>query len=317
MEKIIEVKALSKHFKTKKGLTVKAVDEVDFFLEKGKTLAIVGESGSGKTTLGKTLLKIYEPTGGRIYFEGKDITNYSKDKMKELRANLQMVFQDPTSSLNPRKSIGNIISLPLKIHTRMTKKEIKEKVIWLLEQVDLSPAFYSRYPNALSGGQKQRVGIARALALNPKLIVLDEPTASLDVSVQAKILTLLEELKNRFGLSYIYITHDLGVVRNMADFTLVMYLGRVMEYASTEELFRNPLHPYTVALLSSIPTIMDEEKSTIPYEITLSGDIPSLTEIPDYCRFYSRCYKKEKECMEKEPELREMLSGHWVRCIRV
>ncbi len=317
MEKIIEVKFLSKYFKTKKGLAIKAVDEVDFSLEEGKTLAIVGESGSGKTTLGKTILKIYEPTSGKIYFQGKDITRYSKREMKKLRAKLQMVFQDPTSSLNPRKTIGDIISLPLRIHTNMAKTEIKERVIWLLEQVDLSSRFYSRYPNALSGGQKQRVGIARALALNPKLIVLDEPTASLDVSVQAKILSLLEELKDKFKLSYIYITHDLGVVRNIADFTIVMYLGRVMEYAPTEEIFNNPLHPYTVALLSSIPTITEEEKNVIPYEVTLSGDIPSLTEIPPYCRFYSRCYKRKDRCMEAEPILREVLKGHWVRCIEV
>ncbi len=317
MEKIVEVKSLSKYFKTKKGLVIKAVDEVDFSLEEGKTLAIVGESGSGKTTLGKTILKIYEPTSGKIYFQGKDITRYSKGEMKKLRAKLQMVFQDPTSSLNPRKTIGDIISLPLRIHTNMPKTEIKERVIWLLEQVDLSSQFYSRYPNALSGGQKQRVGIARALALNPKLIVLDEPTASLDVSVQAKILSLLEELKDKFKLSYIYITHDLGVVRNIADFTIVMYLGRVMEYAPTEEIFSNPLHPYTVALLSSIPTVTEEEKNVIPYEVTLSGDIPSLTEIPPYCRFYSRCYKRKDRCMEAEPILKEVSKGHWVRCIEV
>ncbi len=317
MEKIIEVKSLKKYFKTEKGHLIKAVDNVDFYLEKGKTLAIVGESGSGKTTLGKTILKIYEPTGGNIYFEGKDITDYSKEEMKKLRAELQMVFQDPTSSLNPRKSIGDIISLPLRIHTDMSKSQIKEKVIWLLEQVDLSPAFYTRYPNALSGGQKQRVGIARALALNPKLIVLDEPTASLDVSVQAKILALLEELKEKFNLSYIYITHDLGVVRNMADFTIVMYLGQVMEYAPTDELFRKPLHPYTVALLSSIPTVTEEEKRVIPYEVTLSGEIPSLTEIPNYCRFFSRCYKRSKKCKEEMPTLREVSKNHWVRCIEI
>ncbi len=317
MKKIIEAKELSKYFKTKKDIMIKAVDEVSFSLEEGKTLAIVGESGSGKTTLGKTLIKIYEPTKGKIFFDGEDITNYSKDKMKRLRAKIQMVFQDPTSSLNPRKSIGDIISLPLRIHTHMSKKQIKEKVLWLLEQVDLSAAFYSRYPNALSGGQKQRIGIARALALNPKLIILDEPTASLDVSVQAKILSLLEDLKEKFNLSYIYITHDLGVVRNMADFTIVMYLGRVMEYAKTDELFKNPLHPYTIALLSSIPTVSEEEKSVIPYEITLKGEIPSLTEIPNYCRFYSRCYKRTEKCTKREPTLRMLSEEHWVRCIEI
>ncbi len=297
-----------------KKTVIKAVNGVDVGVRRRETLAIVGESGSGKTTLGKVLMRIYEPTEGKIWFEGNEISTVNGSKLKAYRKYMQMVFQDPTSSLNPRKRIFDIISLPLKAHFNMSKRERLQRVRELLNKVDLPEDFIYRYPNALSGGQKQRVGIARALALNPKLIVLDEPTSALDVSVQAKILTLLTQLKEQFDLTYIFISHDLSVVKNISDKIVVMYLGYIMESASTEEIFNNPYHPYTKALLSAIPTVTDEERKIIPEEITLQGDIPSPSHIPQGCPFYSRCQERMDICKIKRPRILQIKEGHYVRC---
>jgi len=296
-------------------ITVRAVDRCTVDLNQGDILAVVGESGSGKTTLGQTIARIIDPTGGRVWFGGREITGVQGQDLKALRREIQMVFQDPGSSLNPRHRIDDIIALPLKIHQDLSRTERRERVEELLHLVQLPAELMPRYPHALSGGQKQRVGIARALALNPKLVVLDEPTSALDVSVQAKILHLLKELQNRLGLTYLLITHNLSIVKNFSDKIMVMYLGRIVEMAPTEVLFANPLHPYTRALLSATPVITEEERKQIPAEITLEGEIPSPVNVPRTCAFYSRCQEKKSSCGEaNNPELEEVESGHWVRC---
>lgn len=316
---LMKVEGLSKYFFRKgdlrRAVVIKAVDGADLDLRYGETLAIVGESGSGKTTLGKTMIRIYKPTSGRIWFEGKEISSIDGNGLRPYRRYMQMVFQDPTSALNPRKTVLDIISLPLRVFQRdLSRSERRERVKELLEMVELPADFLYRYPHALSGGQKQRVGIARALALNPKLIVLDEPTSALDVSVQAKILSLLERLREQLKLTYIYISHDLSVVKNISDRMVVMYLGRIVEAASTDELFKSPLHPYTKALLSAIPVVTAKEGEMIPEEITLTGEIPSPSDVPSGCVFASRCEKRREICNLKNPSMIEIGEGHWVKC---
>jgi oligopeptide/dipeptide ABC transporter ATP-binding protein len=319
-ELLLRTQGLCKYFYVDGGWwgrgvrVVHAVDRVDLQVQRGETLALVGESGSGKTTLGKTLMRIYTPTAGKIWLEERDIAGLPRRQLQTVRQHVQMVFQDPTSSLNPRRTVFDAIALPLQIHARPARLELRRRVDELLQAVDLPEAFLSRYPHTLSGGQKQRVGIARALAPHPKLIVLDEPTSALDVSVQAKILELLLELKTRYQLTYIYISHDLSVVRNIAERTIVMYLGRVVEIAATDTLFRNPLHPYTRALLSAIPVVSISEQALIPEEITLQGEVPSPINVSPLCGFRSRCPKKFSACDQEPPAMIQLNQGQYVRC---
>lgn len=298
-----------------KKTTIKAVDGVDIEVRKGQIVAIIGESGCGKTTLAYTLARLYHPSAGEIWFDGEDITNFKEADLKRIRRKMQMVFQDPGSSLNPRQKIESIIALPVKIHFNLSKVEIMKRVTELLDLVHLPRDMALRHPPALSGGEKQRVGIARALASNPKLIILDEPTSSLDVSVQAKILHLLRELQQHLQLTYLLVTHNLSLGKNLADQTVVMYLGRIVEKADTETIFRNPAHPYTKALLSAIPVITQKEKCLIPEEIILEGELPSAENIPRNCSFLSRCQEKKPYCKESlEPDLKEVGDNHFVRC---
>ena len=318
----MKTEGLCKYFFRDSGLlrreqkVLKAVHTADLEVKHGETLALVGESGSGKTTLGKTMIRIYKPTKGKIWFEGDEICSVEGDRLRHYRRYMQMVFQDPTSALNPRKTVLAIISLPLRIYQGLSRAKRRQRVKELLEMVELPGDFLYRYPHALSGGEKQRVGIARALALNPKLIVLDEPTSALDVSVQAKILALLQRLRREFQLTYIYISHDLSVVKNTSDRTVVMYLGQIMESALTDDLFKSPLHPYTRALLSAIPIISAEEQEVIPEEITLVGEIPSPLEVPPGCNFVSRCQEKMPICETDEPPLAKVGNDHYVWCHR-
>jgi oligopeptide/dipeptide ABC transporter ATP-binding protein len=319
---MLSVKNLHKTFLGKrKGLsrarvdTIKAVNGVDLKVRRGETHALVGESGSGKTTLGKTAIRIYSPTNGAIMFDGRDITHLSGQELKAFRREAQMMFQDPTSSLNPRKSVFATISLPLNIYGNMSRRQRKLRIEELLATVELPRAFRYRYPYSLSGGQKQRVGLARALATQPSLIVLDEPTSALDVSVQAKILSLLANLQQEHELTYLYITHDLAIVRNIATTTSVMYLGRIVERAKTENLFTKPRHPYTKALLSAIPIISETENRYKPVEVTLEGDIPSPSNIPKHCGFFSRCQERLPECKQVDPALVRLENDHWARCL--
>ena len=319
---LMKMEGLCKYFFRDSGLlgrgqkVIKAVDTVDLEVKHGETMALAGESGSGKTTLGKTMIRIYKPTKGKLWFDGDEISSIDGNRLRHYRRYMQMVFQDPTSALNPRKTVLDIISLPLRIYQDLSRAERRERVKELLEMVELPADFLYRYPHALSGGQKQRVGIARALALNPKLIVLDEPTSALDVSVQAKILALLDRLREQFQLTYIYISHDLSVVKNISDRTVVMYLGQIMETALTDDLFKSPLHPYTRALLSAIPIISAEEQEVIPEEITLTGEIPSPLDVPPGCNFISRCQEKMDICDEEEPPLAKVGNDHYIRCHR-
>ena len=314
--------ALVKYFPVTAGLLrwkvgdVKAVDGVSLTLEEGRTLALVGETGSGKTTLGRLLIRLLAPTGGRIEFDGRDITKLGERDLRPVRAQMQMVFQNPASSLNPRRRVKDIIAEPLTVHGVGTPVQRLRMVGELLELVEL-PAkdFLFRYPHVLSGGQRQRVAIARALALHPKLIVLDEPTSALDVSVQAKIIALLRRLQREFKLTYLFISHDLSLVRNVAETVAVMYLGKIVELAPAETLFDRPSHPYTRALLSAIPTVSDEEAALIPEKIVLKGEIPSAARVPSGCAFHPRCYARIDGCDRIVPELISIGDGHLVRCI--
>lgn len=317
---ILRAQGLCKYFYRNGGWwgrsakVIQAVNQVDLEVHRGETLALVGESGSGKTTLGKTLIRIYKPTQGRIWFEDREISSIDGKALRSLRKHMQMVFQDPASSLNPRRTVFEAVALPLKIHQRLSRRAIRHRVRELLEAVDLPEEFIYRYPHQLSGGQKQRVGIARALATTPRLVVLDEPTSALDVSVQAKLLELLMQLREQFKLIYIYISHDLSVVRNIADRMVAMYLGRIVEVAPTEELFCNPLHPYTKALLSAIPVISAEEQELIPEEITLEGEVPSPINVSPLCVFLSRCPQKIPICNEEPTPMIRIGGGHYVCC---
>ena len=296
-------------------IVIRAVDQCSLRIKKGSTFCLVGESGSGKTTLARTIARIYNATSGSIRYHGRDVTNLADEELKAYRRQIQMVFQDPSSSLNPRQSIETIISLPMKVHGQGSRVQRKERVAHLLNLVQLPTELMPRYPHAISGGQKQRIGIARALAPDPDVVLLDEPTSALDVSVQAKILDLLTSLQTRLGLTYLLITHNLSIVRNLADHIAVMYSGQIVESGTAEHIFGNPLHPYTRALLSAIPVVTEEERRQIPAEITLEGDVPSPADIRTKCDFYSRCQEKIPACDQGlPPGLREISPGHWADC---
>ena len=312
-DNILEVRGLTKYFKTNHGM-LHAVDDVSFTVERGKTLGIVGESGCGKSTTGYCLLRLVEPTGGEIIFDGEDISKKSVKEMRKLRQQMQIVFQDPYSSLNPNKTVLETISEPIRIHKLLTdEQEIEARVLELMETVGLAERLINSYPHELDGGRRQRVGIARALAMNPKFIVCDEPVSALDVSIQAQILNLMKQLQKELGLTYIFITHDLSVVNHFSDDIAVMYLGKMVEKAPAEELFANPLHPYTKALLSAIPIPQLGKKKE---RILLKGEISSPIEPEDVCRFQKRCYTADcAKCAAKcAPELREVSPGHFVAC---
>ncbi|MGB3964339.1 MAG: ABC transporter ATP-binding protein, partial [Tepidanaerobacteraceae bacterium] len=295
-ETMIEVKNLKKYFKTRRGM-LQAVDDVSFSVEKGKTLGLVGESGCGKSTTGRVILRLIEPTAGKIIFNGRDITGISKRELRELRKEMQIIFQDPYSSLDPRMTVNQIISEPIELNNLIKdKREMERRVLELMETVGLAERLINTYPHELDGGRRQRVGIARALALNPKFIVCDEPVSALDVSIQAQILNLLGKLKKQFGLTYLFITHDLAVVNHFADEIAVMYLGKIVEKAEAEELFVNPLHPYTKALISAIPT--PDVSSRNKKRIILKGEVTSPINMPDQCRFAKRCMYVDSKCWE-------------------
>jgi len=316
---LLKVEELVKYFPIKSGILgrvvgyVKAVDNVSFEINENTIFALVGESGSGKTTVAKCILKLYEPTRGRILFAGKDVVKMKGEELKWYRRNVQAVFQNPFLSLNPRMKVFDIVAEPFKAHTDMDREEIRENVEKLLERVGLPGELMRRYPYDLSGGQAQRVAIARAIALQPKLVILDEPTSALDVSVQAQILNLLEELRRELKLSYLLISHDLSVVRYISDYVAVMYLGKIVEYAPTEELFNNPLHPYTRALLSAVPE-PDPRLKKLRKRISLPGEPPSAINPPKGCRLHPRCPQATSICREKEPPLFNMGKEHFVRC---
>jgi len=310
---ILEVKNLTKHFNTKRGL-LHAVDGVSFTLERGKTLGLVGESGCGKSTTGRTILRLIEPTAGETIFEGTDVNKLNASQLRHARKDMQLIFQDPYSSLDPRKTVSQIIAEPLQANKIFkTKEEIEARVEELMATVGLAPRLFNTYPHELDGGRRQRIGIARALAMDPKFIICDEPVSALDVSIQAQILNLLKELQEERGLSYIFITHDLSVVNHFSDDIAVMYLGKIVEKAPSEELFANPVHPYTQALLSAIPVPEIGEKRE---RIIIKGEITSPINPPDECRFYKRCNYACDKC-KSLPELQEIKPGHFVACHRI
>jgi oligopeptide/dipeptide ABC transporter ATP-binding protein len=316
---LLEVKHLKKYFPIRKGLLqrevarVHAVDDVSFAVRAGETLGLVGESGCGKSTLGRTIVRLLEPTSGQIGFRGRAIESLGAGKLRPLRREMQMVFQDPYASLNPRKRVGSIVGDPLKIHGIGDAKARKAQVEQLLETVGLSPEHFNRFPHEFSGGQRQRIGIARALALRPKLIVADEPVSALDVSIQAQMLNLLEELQEEFNLTYIFIAHDLGVVRHVSDRIAVMYLGKLVEVSPAEELYERPIMPYTEALLSAVP-IPDPDLARARERIVLEGDVPSPINPPSGCRFHPRCRYATQVCKEVEPPLADYGNGHLAAC---
>ena len=312
-DKLLEVRNLKKYFKTARG-TVHAVDDVSFDIERGKTLGIVGESGCGKSTTGRCLLRLIEPTAGEVYFEGRDICKLSTGEMKKLRKDMQIIFQDPYSSLNPRKTVMEIISEPLKLNKiipNATKADIEKRVLQLMDTVGLAERLINTYPHELDGGRRQRIGVARALAVEPKFIVCDEPVSALDVSIQAQILNLLKKLQKEMGLTYIFITHDLSVVNHFSDDIVVMYLGQVVEKAPAEELFENPMHPYTKALLSAI---LVPEVGGNKERIRLRGEVSSPLDPPDECRFAKRCNYICGTCRQETPPLIEVRPNHFVAC---
>lgn len=310
-DKILEVRGLKKYFKTPSGM-LHAVDDVSFTIEKGKTLGIVGESGCGKSTTGRCILRLIEPTAGQVVFNGVDISVLSKSEMRKMRKEMQIVFQDPFSSLDPRKTVAQIISEPIIANKLLKNKaDIEKRVKELMETVGIAERLMDAYPHELDGGRRQRVGIARALAVEPKFIVCDEPVSALDVSIQAQILNLLKKLQKEMGLTYVFITHDLSVVNHFSDEIAVMYLGQMVEKAPAEEMFANPLHPYTKALLSAIPI---PEVGAKKQRILLKGEITSPIEPPDECRFAKRCMYACEKCNGKCPQLREVSPGHFVAC---
>ena len=317
---LLRVVDLVKHFPITRGIVfqkqvgaVHAVDGVSFEIKKGETFGLVGESGCGKSTTGRTILQLYKPTSGKVYYGDVDLTTLPSEEMRRMRRKMQMIFQDPYASLNPRMTVGEIIGEPLIVHNLAKNSEIQERVGRLLELVGLNPAYVNRYPHEFSGGQRQRIGVARALSLQPELIVCDEPISALDVSIQAQVVNLLEDLQDKFDLTYLFIAHDLSMVRHISDRVAVMYLGILAELASREELYEHPKHPYTQALLSAVPVpdpFVEEKRK----RIILEGDVPSPVNPPSGCRFRTRCPLAEKICSEQTPAWREISPDHWVAC---
>ncbi len=313
---------LKKYFPITRGVfqrhvgDIKAVDDVSFFVRQNETLGLVGESGCGKTTTGRTILQLYRPTAGQVYFEGQDLSVMKGEQLRHLRRRMQMIFQDPYASLNPRMTIGSIVGEPLEVHNIAKGKEKRERVQELLRVVGLNPYFVNRYPHEFSGGQRQRIGVARALALNPDFIVCDEPVSSVDVSIQAQIVNLLEDLQAQFGMAYLFIAHDLSMVRHISNRVAVMYLGKIVELTNRAELYENPLHPYTQALLSAVP-IPDPVVEERRQRIILEGDVPSPAHPPSGCNFSTRCPVVMDICKKEDPEFKEVSSEHWAACHRI
>jgi oligopeptide transport system ATP-binding protein len=318
-EVLVSVQNVKLYFPIRRGILkqvvghVRAVDDVSFEIYRGETLGLVGESGCGKTTLGRTILQLYKPTAGKILFEGNSLTEVAGSVLRKLRAHMQIIFQDPFSSLDPRMTIGAIIGEPLEIHGVLNGSQRRDLVGTLLRRVGLNPSFASRFAHEFSGGQRQRIGIARALALNPTFIVCDEPITSLDVSIQAQVINLLEDLQKEFKLTYLFITHDLSMVRHLCDRVAVMYLGKIVEMSAVKELYANPLHPYTEALLSAIP-VPDPEVEKTRQRIILEGDVPNPSNPPVGCNFNTRCPWAVDRCFKDKPELKELRKGHYASC---
>lgn len=316
---LLRVDELKMHFPIYRGVfqrqvgAVRAVDGVSFDVKRGETLGLVGESGCGKSTTGRTILQLYKPTDGNVHFEGKDLVRLKGEEMRLMRRKMQMIFQDPYASLNPRMTVGQLVGEPLMVHNVATGGEINERVAHLLELVNLNPTFASRYPHEFSGGQRQRIGVARALALQPSFIICDEPISALDVSIQAQVVNLLEELQEKFNLTYLFIAHDLSMVRHISKRVAVMYLGVIVELAERDDLYKEPLHPYTQALLSAVP-IPDPVADAKRARMILEGDVPSPANPPSGCRFRTRCPIAEARCAESRPDFREVKPGHFVAC---
>ncbi len=318
-EALVRVQGLKMHFPIMKGLlqrqvgAIKAVDGLNFEIKQGETLGLVGESGCGKSTTGRAILQLYKPTAGSVLFQGNDLTKIEGEKLRQQRRQMQMIFQDPYASLNPRMTVGNIIGEPLDVHNVGDSKARRQRVQDLLEIVGLNPYFINRYPHEFSGGQRQRIGVARALAIEPKFIVCDEPISALDVSIQAQVVNLLEDLQSQFGLTYLFIAHDLSMVRHISNRVAVMYLGRIVELTDRNELYKNPLHPYTQALLSAVP-IPDPTAEARRHRIILTGDVPSPANPPSGCYFSTRCPRVMDICKQVDPEFKDVGSGHFVAC---
>ena len=319
---LVEIENLVMYFPVTAGVfrkkvgDVKAVDGISFFIKKGETLGLVGESGCGKTTTGRCIIRLYEPTGGKIHFQGKDLTQLKGEELRKLRRDMQLIFQDPYASLDPRMTAGGIIGEPILVHNLAKGKELKEQVDELLSMVGLEPRMARRYPHEFSGGQRQRIGLARALSVRPNLIICDEPVSALDVSIQTQVITLLMRLREELGLTYLFIAHDLSVVRYISDRVVVMYLGKLVEITDSDELYDNPLHPYTQALLSAVPIpdpVVDRKRK----RILLTGDVPSPVNPPSGCNFHPRCHMAIDICKEQQPEWRDIGGEHWVACHRV
>ncbi|MFH2130672.1 MAG: dipeptide ABC transporter ATP-binding protein [bacterium] len=314
---LLEVTDLKLHFPIQKGHFsktsgyIRAVDGVSFTLKAGETLGLVGESGCGKTTVSRSLLRLIEPTSGSVVFDDVDILKLKAKQLRQMRANLQIIFQDPFSSLNPRMTVENIIAEPLRNHQKLSRKTLKEQVAFLMSKVGLLPEQARRYPHEFSGGQRQRIGIARAIALNPKVIICDEPVSALDVSIQAQVINLLVRLQEELGLSYLFIAHDLSVVEHISDRVAVMYMGKIVEMTSDKELYNNPQHPYTQALLSAVPVPNPDIRKQ---RILLEGDVPSPLNPPSGCAFHTRCREATSQCLNQEPDYRELGHSHWVAC---
>jgi oligopeptide/dipeptide ABC transporter ATP-binding protein len=317
---LVEIEHLKVYFPIKSGIVldrhvgdIRAVDDVSLTISRGETVGLVGESGCGKSTVGRTILRLYKPTAGRILFEGRDISQLGENDLRPLRRRMQMVFQDPYASLNPRHSVGRIVGEPLRTHGLANRREANSRVRDLLKIVGLPADAAGRYPHEFSGGQRQRIGIARALALRPRLIVADEPVSALDVSIQAQVINLLEDLQDDFGLTYVVIAHNLSVVRHMSDRVAVMYLGKIVELAGSADLYARPMHPYTVALMSAVP-VADPDRRVKRERIRLQGDVPSPLNPPPACRFHTRCWKAQEICSTVEPPLVDLAPGHRVAC---